>query len=163
VDDVHLLTHPGCHDVLRAVAEGIPLGSQLLLLIRIDPPAWLCLMARAWTSPGDGERPDARLSASRSDRFVADYLRSEVPDGLSSRLREFLRRTSVLEELTAPACNAVLDVDDSAAVLHDISRCVPLVVPLGPDRLRYHQLLADVLRADLDDQEPWLVPVSRRP
>ncbi len=214
VDDVHLLTQPRCQEVLRAVADGIPPGSQLLLLTRVDPPGWLSrlraegrllelgaadlafnsaegvrllssqgvpptdhdtvlsqsegwpvgvyLMALALTSPGAGEPPDPGLSASRSDRFVGDYLRSEVLDGLPPRLREFLRRTSVLDELTAPACNAVLDVDDAAAVLHHVSRHVPLVVPLGPGRHRYHQLLADVLRAELDDQEPMLVPVLHR-
>jgi LuxR family maltose regulon positive regulatory protein len=214
MDDMHLLTQPGCQEVLRAVAEGVPLGSHLLLLTRLDPPTWLSraraegrllevgaadlafdsaeggrllasqgvppavydtllaqsegwpvglsLMALAQTSPGGTEPPDAGLSASRSDRFVADYLRSEVLNGLSPRLREFLRRTSLLEELTAPACDAVLDVDDSAAVLRDVSRRLPLVVPLGHDRHRYHQLLADVLRADLKDREPGLVPVLHR-
>ena len=214
VDDVHLLTQPGCQQVLRAVAEGIPGGSQLLLMTRTDPPAWLSrtraegrllevgatelafdrpeggrllasqgvppavhdtvlarsegwpvglsLMALALTSHGPGESPDAALSASRSDRFVADYVRSEVLDCLTPRLREFLRRTSVLEELTPPACNAVLDADDSAVMLRHISRCLPLVVPLGPDRHRYHHLLAHVLRAELDSQEPWLVPVLHR-
>jgi len=213
VDDIHLLTQPGCHQVLRAVADAVPPGSQLLLLSRIDPPGWLSraraqgrllevsaadlafdhaegvrllssqgvpatvhdtvlaqsggwpvglyLMALALTSPGARELPDAGLSASRSDRFVADYLRSEVLDGLSPRLGEFLRRTSVLEELTASACNAVLDADDGAAALHHLSR-LPLVVPLGPDRYRYHQLLADVLRAELDEEEPWLVPLLQQ-
>jgi LuxR family maltose regulon positive regulatory protein len=210
VEDIHVLTQPDCHEVLRAVAEGVTPGSQLVLLTRFAPADWLSharacgrllevdaadlafdrdealslvtslgvqpgdqqailrraegwpvglyLMAAALNSPGAGGLPDPGLSASRSDRYVADYLRTEVLSGLSPRLREFLRRTSILEELTPAACDAVLDVDGSAAVLRDLSRCLQLVVPLGPDRHRYHQLLADVVRADLGDHEPWLVP-----
>jgi LuxR family maltose regulon positive regulatory protein len=211
IEDMHLLTHPACHVVLSAVAEGVTPGSQLLLLTRFAPPGWLAqaratgrlaevgaedlafdraeglrlltslgvppadqdailaraegwpaglyLMALALSSPRTGGLPDRGLSASRSDRYVADYIRAEVLSGLSPRLREFLRRTSVLDELTAQACNAVLDVDDSAAVLRDLSRRLQLVVPVGPDRYRYHQLLAGVVRADLEDHEPWLLPV----
>ncbi len=41
VDDIHLLTRPECHEVLNAVAEGVPNGSQLMLLSRVGPPPWV--------------------------------------------------------------------------------------------------------------------------
>lgn len=41
VDDVHLLSDPGCHLVLRAVCDGAPPGSQVILLTREEAPPWL--------------------------------------------------------------------------------------------------------------------------
>lgn len=41
VDDAHLLTDPGCQEVLAAVAAGVPSGSCLVLSLRTSTPAWL--------------------------------------------------------------------------------------------------------------------------
>ena len=38
VDDIHLLVDPDCHEVLHAVARGIPPGSQLAVLSREKLP-----------------------------------------------------------------------------------------------------------------------------
>jgi LuxR family maltose regulon positive regulatory protein len=38
VDDIHLLVDPACHDVLHAVAGGIPMGSQFAVLSREQLP-----------------------------------------------------------------------------------------------------------------------------
>ena len=41
LDDVHLVRNPACHDMLRAVSDGIPAGSTLALLTRSAAPTWL--------------------------------------------------------------------------------------------------------------------------
>jgi LuxR family maltose regulon positive regulatory protein len=41
VDDVHLLSHPQCHQLLAAVAEGVPAGSAMVLCSRHRTPDWL--------------------------------------------------------------------------------------------------------------------------
>ena len=214
VDDIHLLTRPECHEVLSALAEGVPVGSQLMLLSRVAPPPWvarvraqgrvldlgaadlafddeessrlleglgstlsgertaelvtraegwpvgLYLMALSRAHRGDQGWPDVGVAPARSDQFVVDYLRAELLAGLAEPTRDFLRRTSILDELNASLCDAVVERRDSAAVLSDLSRQLSLVVALDGvgDRYRYHHLLADALRADLEGQEPWLVP-----
>ena len=49
------------------------------------------------------------------DRYIADYLGSEYLSRLEPRVLRFLRRTSVLERMCAPLCNAVLSSKGSAA------------------------------------------------
>lgn len=213
LDDVQLLTHPQCHALLSALAEGVPQGSQIAFLSRLEPPLWLararaegrllelgadelafddeeshslleCLElgitaeqatdlvvgAEGWPvglyltalamRARDSGASGTRIGAPASDRFVVDYLRAEVLAGLPERMTTFLRRTAVLDELSGPLCDAVLGRHDSAAVLCGLSRQLQLVVGVDPEvhQYRYHHLLADALRADLESQEPWLEP-----
>ena len=41
LDDVHLLRNPACGATLRAVCDGTPVGSQVVLLSRGEAPDWL--------------------------------------------------------------------------------------------------------------------------
>ncbi len=118
-------------------------------------------------------RPDLRYfirSFTGSNRFVFDYLAEEVFQRQSADVQDFLLRTSILKQLTAPLCDAVLnlsvDTQDRAAELsHTISSQVVLeyldrsnlfIVPLDDERhwYRYHQLFADFLLARLQQAQP---------
>ncbi len=41
LDDVHMLTDPACDQVLAAVCDGVPPGSQVVLMTRKATPEWL--------------------------------------------------------------------------------------------------------------------------
>jgi LuxR family maltose regulon positive regulatory protein len=101
---------------------------------------------------------------SGDDIFMRDYLRSEVLDRLPEADALFLTRTSALERMSGPLCDAVLGLQGSAATLAGLAQSNLLVVPL--DRrgqwYRYHHLFRDLLLAELDRLEPGLVPVLRR-
>ena len=93
------------------------------------------------------------------DRFVADYLRSELLDRVSRADVSFLTRTSILERMTGPLC----DVDRRA------SRIEPAPPPLGEPQpagaaarspggwYRYHHLFRELLHAELRRREPEMV------
>ena len=83
---------------------------------------------------------------------VADYLRSEILEPLGPDLVAFLRRTSFLERLSGPLCDAVLGRSDSAVVLSALERANCFVVPLDDRGVWYreHHLLRELLQADLD-------------
>jgi LuxR family maltose regulon positive regulatory protein len=101
---------------------------------------------------------------SGGDRHVADYLVAEVLERQPAELREFLLRTSVLERLSGPLGDAVLETQGSAALLGELEASNLFVVPLDDRRrwYRYHQLFADLLRLQLGAREPGLVPVLHR-
>jgi LuxR family maltose regulon positive regulatory protein len=86
------------------------------------------------------------------DRHVVDYLSDEVLDGLSSSDREFLVRSSVLDQLSGSLCDAVLGRGDSATLLEDLDRRGLFLQPLDHRRewYRCHRLFRDVLRRELD-------------
>lgn len=89
------------------------------------------------------------------DRFVSDYLETEHLAALSPPQRRFAVQASVLEELSAPACDALLGRRDSGRVLSALERA-GLVVPLDhcDRRYRYRRLVRDLLRAELDRTAP---------
>ncbi len=100
-----------------------------------------------------------------ADRLVADYIRSELLSGLSDQRRAFLRRSSILDVLSAPLCDAVLDGTGSAAIIEWLVRDGMPIEPLDrcDVRFRYHPLLAAMLRAELRRLEPALErPLQRR-
>jgi LuxR family maltose regulon positive regulatory protein len=91
---------------------------------------------------------------------VADYLGSELLAQLPAELVGFLTRTSVLERMSGPLCDAVLDTRGSGQVLASLEDSNLLVVPLDRQRrwYRYHHLFSELLLAELDRREPELVP-----
>jgi LuxR family transcriptional regulator, maltose regulon positive regulatory protein len=112
-------------------------------------------------------RPDSSgfiAAFSGGDRHVADYLVAEVLERQPEELREFLLRTSVLERLSGPLCDAVLETQGSAELLGELEAANLFVVPLDDHRqwYRYHQLFADLLRLQLGAREPELVTVLHR-
>ena len=94
------------------------------------------------------------------DRHIVDYLSSEVLDQLRPKDRDFLVRTSPLERLSGPLCDAVLGSSDSAWVLADLDRRNLFLHPLDHHRgwYRCHALFRDVLRRELDRGPVGLVP-----
>jgi LuxR family transcriptional regulator, maltose regulon positive regulatory protein len=87
-----------------------------------------------------------------------------APAGLLARLSEptvtFLTRTAVLDQLSGPLCDAVLGVSGSEQVLETLAGSNLLLVEVDRRnrRYRYHQLLRDLLLAELERREPELVP-----
>jgi LuxR family transcriptional regulator, maltose regulon positive regulatory protein len=92
------------------------------------------------------------------DRFMAEYLRSEFLSQLTPDLQTFLRRTSILEQLTAPVCDAVLDRTGSGRVLASLERLHLLLAPVDRhgEAYRCHPLFRDLLRRELAENEPEL-------
>ncbi|MFQ5857178.1 MAG: LuxR C-terminal-related transcriptional regulator [Anaerolineae bacterium] len=99
-----------------------------------------------------------------SHRFILDYLVEEVLDQQSSDVQEFLLKTSVLEHMTAPLCDAVTDGDDSQAVLTQLEHANLFLIPLDDERrwYRYHRLFADLLHSRLEQTQPDQVPAVHR-
>jgi LuxR family maltose regulon positive regulatory protein len=96
---------------------------------------------------------------SGSHRFVLDYLADEVLVGQPAEVRAFLLETSVLERLSGELCDAVTGRAGGQAMLEDIKRAGPFLVPLDEVRgwWRYHHLFADLLRARLRAEQPGRV------
>jgi LuxR family transcriptional regulator, maltose regulon positive regulatory protein len=112
-------------------------------------------------------REDARgfiASFQGNSRHVADYLGAEVLASQPEAARRFLLRTSVLERLSGPLCDAVLEADGSAGLLVELERSNLFLVPLDDRRewYRYHHLFAELLRAELADRDPELLPTLHR-
>jgi LuxR family transcriptional regulator, maltose regulon positive regulatory protein len=124
-------------------------------------PAGLYLAALSLRGRPQLHRAVARFDG--DDRLLSDYLRDELLADLDDEERMFLERTSVLDELSGPLCDAVLARRDSGALLRDMSRSNLLVVPLdsADGSYRYHRLLAGTLLAQLRRRDTQLEPELR--
>ncbi len=98
-----------------------------------------------------------------SHRYVIDYLAEEVLNRQSPGIQDFLLKTSVLDRLFVPLCDAVLERDDSQLNLAELERANLFLIPLDEERrwYRYHRLFSDLLRSQLEQTRPELAPALR--
>jgi len=86
-----------------------------------------------------------------NNRFIFDYLIEEVLEGIPSDVQGFLVKTSILDRMSAPLCDAVTGTTDSQNILLQLDQMNLFIVPLDNQRqwYRYHHLFADLLRQQL--------------
>jgi LuxR family maltose regulon positive regulatory protein len=158
-DAMHLDLSPDKVAALDAQVEGWAVGLQM---------AALALQATARRAPA-ARNADAFLSGlARTQRYVLDYLVDEVFAAQPPAIQAFLLRTSVLERLCGPLCDALLEGPGEGAgtqILQYLERANLFLTPLD-DRLewvRYHPLFASLLRKRLEEMEPqWVSQLQRR-
>jgi LuxR family maltose regulon positive regulatory protein len=99
-----------------------------------------------------------------NDRYIVDYLVDEVLARQPDEIRSFLLRTSILDRLSGPLCDAVTGSAGGKAMLERLERANLLVIPLDDRRqwYRYHHLFADVLRAHLEEEHTEQIPDLHR-
>ncbi len=144
---------------------GIALGEDDVAELHRRTEGWpVGLYLAALSLREGGSLSGAAVSFDGADRLVTEYLESEFLARIPRRHRLFLTRTAVLDRLSGPLCEAVLDLPVAGANLADLARSNLLLVPL--DRrgqwYRYHHLFRDMLLAELERVEPTLIPVLRR-
>jgi LuxR family transcriptional regulator, maltose regulon positive regulatory protein len=152
------LTEAQAATVLRAAVEDLDDHSIQVIARRAEGwPAGLYLAGLALATATRRTLPDEDFGG--NDRFVVDYVRSEILSGLSPNLLAFLTRTSGLPQLCAGLCDAVLQTTGSQQVLESIERSNRMLRPLDHQRrwYRYHELFAEALRAELSATEPAAV------
>ncbi|HEX5588948.1 MAG TPA: LuxR C-terminal-related transcriptional regulator [Candidatus Limnocylindrales bacterium] len=98
------------------------------------------------------------------DRYLVDYLTTEVLARQTPELRSFLLRTSILRRFSGSLCDAVTERDDSAARLVELERSNLLLVPLDTRRewYRYHHLFGDLLLHELEATSRAVIPELHR-
>jgi LuxR family maltose regulon positive regulatory protein len=111
--------------------------------------------------------PDFIQAFTGSHRYVVDYLTEEVLRSRPPGTRSFLLRTSILDRLTGPLCDAVCDAaceGDGQATLERLEEANLFLVPLDNERrwYRYHHLFAELLRNQLVASHPEPVPTLHR-
>lgn len=87
---------------------------------------------------------------------IVDFLAGEVLAGFDPELQTFMLRTSVLERLCAPLCDAVRGEPNSAGALATLATSNLFLLPLDDQHrwYRFHHLFAQILRLELDRREP---------
>ncbi len=170
-------------DALTTRTEGWITGLQM---------AALALQA---TVPAERQDPNQIASFVRaftgSNRYILDYLVEEVLQRQPEDIQTFLLQTAILDRLTGPLCDAVLEFRDwrldanldtaqppisriqfaitrppspSQQILEQLEAANLFIIPLDNERhwYRYHRLFSDLLRKRLRYVQPEQEPILHR-
>jgi LuxR family maltose regulon positive regulatory protein len=145
-------------------AMGLNLSAEDIEALEARTEGWIAgLQLAAISLQGHKDATGFIKSFTGSSRFIIDYLAEEVLERQPEEVRVFLLRTSILERMCAPLCDAVLNPNSEAAppgspelissqaMLEKLERSNLFIVPLDNERCwyRYHHLFADLLRQRL--------------
>ena len=98
-----------------------------------------------------------------SHHYIYDYLLGEILGHQSPEIQHFLLSTSILDQFSAPLCDALLEADNQSSkkrssklILEELEHSNLFITPLDHEQqwYRYHPLFAELLRGYLQQKEP---------
>jgi LuxR family transcriptional regulator, maltose regulon positive regulatory protein len=135
----------------------IHLSEKQIAILEQRTEGWIAGLQLAALSLKESHSPEAFIHAFRgTHRHVLDYLLEEVLQGQIEEVRNFLRQTSILEQLSPSLCEAVTGQKNSHQLLRYLERNNLFLVPQDDHRVwyRYHALFAELLKNQLLQTEP---------
>jgi LuxR family maltose regulon positive regulatory protein len=133
---------------------GLNLSAEDIAALETRTEGWIAgLQLAAISMQGHQDVTSFIKSFTGSHHFVMDYLVEEVLQQQSKSVQTFLLRTSILDRLCGPLCDAVLLAPSASGqeTLEYLEHANLFIVPLDNERrwYRYHHLFADLLRQRL--------------
>ena len=164
---------PGEAGTFLTAVMRLPLTEEQVGALEARTEGWIAgLHMVALSMQGRDDIPAAVAAFTGSHRYILDYLTEEVLDQQTADTRAFLLRTSILDRMTGPLCDAVRFGGtesptgrlDGQAILEQLDEANLFVVALDSERrwYRYHRLFADLLRKELRKKEPGEVQEYHR-
>ncbi len=143
------------------IAAGVDLTEEDLGELVARTEGWpVGLYLASLAIKAGGSRSSVGVAFRGDDRFIADYLRSEVIASLAPNTAIFLTKTSILDRLCGSLCDTVAVGQGSQRLLESLSGSNLLIVPLDRQRAWYrcHHLLRELLHTELRRTDPELIP-----
>ena len=140
--------------------SGLNLAHDHVAKLHERTEGWVGGLSLAALSLRGHPDPDAFVRSFTGDeRTVADYLIEEVLERQPAEMRNFMLRTSVVDELEPGLAAALTGRDDAAqalALLELLERTNAFLMPLDQQRrrYRYHPLFQELLRSQLRYRMP---------
>lgn len=151
-DDLRFTPHEAAAFLNQMMGLGLSAGDVATLQERTE--GWIAgLQLAALSLQGqDPDRVPTIVEAfSGGHRYVLDYLTEEVLPRQPEKVREFLLKTAILDQLSGPLCEAVTGQGGAQSILEGLEAANLFLAPLDNERrwYRYHHLFAGFLRARL--------------
>ena len=144
---------------------GLDLSGEGIAALENGTEGWIAgLQLAAHALKGREDEARSAENFSGNTRHVFDYLAEEVLSRQPEDVREFMLKTSIVETLNAPLCEALTDTGDGRAMLERLERENLFLVPLDEEGryYRYHHLFAAFLRERLRRTHPDAVSALHR-
>ena len=132
-------------------AMGLKLTAENISALETRTEGWIVGLQLAAISMRGRNDPASFIDSFTGNHgFVLDYLVEEVLQRQPESVQTFLLRTSILDRLSGPLCDAVLRAKPASGqgTLEYLERANLFIAPLDNDRrwYRYHHLFAEFLR-----------------
>ncbi len=116
---------------------------------------WVAALQLAALAMRDHDPHDVVADFCGRSRMIADFLTSEIVDRQDEDMREFMTAISIVDSFDAELCDALTGRRDSAQRLEELARTTHFLVSVdvAETTYRYHHLLRDVLRAELNRRQ----------
>jgi len=144
---------------------GVELSAKQIIDLDTRTEGWIAgLQLAALAMKGRKDIAGFISAFTGSHRYILDYLTDEVLSRQSEALQSFLLQTSILNRLSGPLCDAVMERSDGQALLEQIERGNLFLISLDDERYwyRYHHLFADMLRRQLQQSNSDSVQALHR-
>ncbi|HEX8508564.1 MAG TPA: LuxR C-terminal-related transcriptional regulator [Propionibacteriaceae bacterium] len=137
--------------LVAAVGGVPPVAHELAEQLVERTEGWPAGLHLAAITLRESANSDALAAELRGDRrHILDYFAAEVLPGLDQTQRNLLVKSSVLERLSGPLCDAVLATSRTDELLAQLERSGLFISSLGGGWYRCHRLFREVLRRELD-------------
>ena len=135
---------------------GLNLSAEDIAALETRTEGWIAgLQLAAISMQGHIDTASFIKSFTGNHHFVMDYLVEEVLQQQPENVQAFLLRTSILNRMCGPLCDAVMSNNVAFAsgqkILEQLERANLFIIPLDNERrwYRYHHLFAELLRQRL--------------
>jgi len=138
----------------------IQLPDEAVQEVTARTEGWLVGLQLLGLSLPDGADPRTLLEQVSGDqRYILDYLTQEVLRQQPPEVQTFLLSTSILEQLSASLCDAIMQQGNSQQMLQRLEQANLFVASLDSKRqwYRYHALFAEALRYRLEHTQADMV------
>ncbi|MFC1879290.1 LuxR C-terminal-related transcriptional regulator [Chloroflexota bacterium] len=135
---------------------GLKLTSAQVEILEAKTEGWVSgLQLAAISLQGSSDIDAFVTSFAGNNRYILDYLIEQVFQQQPESIQNFLLQTSILDQMTAPLCDAILLPDENSSqdinsqeTLEQLERANLFIIPLDESRqwFRYHHLFAELLR-----------------
>jgi LuxR family maltose regulon positive regulatory protein len=140
----------------------IQLPEEITEKVMARTEGWLVGLQLLGLSLPEQADPLSLLEEIRGDQhYIVDYLTEVVLRQQPQEVQMFLLCTSILDQLSASLCNAVLQTHSSQQMLEQLDRRNLFLVSLDSKQewYRYHALFAEALRSQLEQTHSDLLPI----
>ena len=146
-----------CATLLNQII-GLNLSLENIAALERRTEGWIAgLQLAALSMRGRDDHTGFIQAFTGSSHYVLDYLIEEVFNQQPADVQEFLLKTSILDRLSGPLCDAVANRANSRELLEQLEHANLFIIPLDQSCswYRYHQLFADLLRQHLSTIESY--------
>lgn len=142
-------------DLLLTDLYGLRIESKHLQTIYQMTEGWiiaLCMIAQQM--PGKTDISDLFKYTTHSLEGLFQYLASEVFSKQPPMIQQFLKQTSIFEEIEEEMCNEVIAINGASSILEELKGRNLFLQEVGMNQYRYHALFKEFLENAFRIKQP---------